>query len=473
MSLYRCAVCGSPNVVKIEKNDGFSYSKALAGTVVFGTVGAVAGINGKKTYAYSCPDCGTTLPQPMDSVTKEKIDLVMTNPDALAPVLYPNIYNQYSYLYKQREKQRELESAQRIEKYASCPIDYSNPLNISADDFIKAQNVFKEAYLQLWNCFNTFFDESPSIKKARNEIKNMNVISEGLHSLRTIVYGIPIYSSLVDNTNCGSAFFLYVFMENGGEMTGNEFYTQVNNNPIYKQIYSALCGKRFRSAQQLAMSGLNLSEKEVWFRALTLLLRTVHSFTNSSCNVNWSGAYNLDTPVQLRFKFINESLYIVNPVSAEEQFEHDIPELANQISEAEKNIEQLKTNIAALNHSVPTQTETDAQTSINELQRSNSEINEQITKLHKKIFGKKKAAIEIQKLEEKKQTNQKQISDLNSVIEKARQQRATEIKEKKSPIEEQLSKANHALEKMKKQKSEYIQQYPEWICLAGQDAENQ
>ena len=96
MSLYRCAVCGSPNVVKIEKNDGFSYSKALAGTAVFGTVGAVAGINGKKSYAYSCPDCGTTLPQPMDSVTKEKIDLVMTNPDALAPVLYPNIYNQYS-----------------------------------------------------------------------------------------------------------------------------------------------------------------------------------------------------------------------------------------------------------------------------------------------------------------------------------------------------------------------------------------
>ena len=46
MSLYRCAVCGSPNVVKIEKNDGFSYSKALAGTVVFGTVGAVAGFFG-------------------------------------------------------------------------------------------------------------------------------------------------------------------------------------------------------------------------------------------------------------------------------------------------------------------------------------------------------------------------------------------------------------------------------------------
>ena len=56
-------------------------------------------------------------------------------------------------------------------------------------------------------------------------------------------------------------------------------------------------------------------------------------------------------------------------VSAEEQFEHDIPELANQMSEAEKNIGQLKNSITTLNYSIPTQTETDAQISINELQR--------------------------------------------------------------------------------------------------------
>ena len=469
MSLYRCAVCGSPNVVKIEKNDGFSYSKALAGTVVFGTVGAVAGINGKKSYAYSCPDCGRTMPQPMDSVTKEKIDLVMTNPDALVPVLYPNIYNQYSYLYKQRENKRELESAQRIEKYASCPIDYSNPLNISADDFIKAQNVFKEACLQLQNCFYKLRDESTSILIARNEIKDMNVISEGLHNLRTVVYGIPIYSSLVDKYNGKIAFFLYIFMENGSEMTGNEFYTQVNNNSIYKQIYSVLCGESFRRDQQAF--GSTRSEKEVWFKSLTLMLRAVHLFIKG--RMSWDYSIDLDTPVQLRFKLINESLYIVNPVSAEEQFKQDIPELANQMSEAEKDIEQLKTNIAALNHSVPTQTETDAQTSINELQRNNTEIDEQITKLHKKIFGKKKAAIEIQKLEEKKQTNQKQLSDLDNVIRNAKLLRVTGVMEKKSAIEEQLSKANHTLEEMEKQKSEYIQQYPEWICLAGQDAENQ
>ena len=41
-----------------ETNNQFSYGKALVGTVVFGAVGAVAGINGKKTVTYRCDKCG-------------------------------------------------------------------------------------------------------------------------------------------------------------------------------------------------------------------------------------------------------------------------------------------------------------------------------------------------------------------------------------------------------------------------------
>ena len=41
-----------------ESEPSFSYSKALVGTAVFGAVGAVAGINGKKTVTYKCNKCG-------------------------------------------------------------------------------------------------------------------------------------------------------------------------------------------------------------------------------------------------------------------------------------------------------------------------------------------------------------------------------------------------------------------------------
>ena len=41
-----------------ETNNQFSYGKAVVGTLVFGAVGAVAGINGKKTVTYRCDKCG-------------------------------------------------------------------------------------------------------------------------------------------------------------------------------------------------------------------------------------------------------------------------------------------------------------------------------------------------------------------------------------------------------------------------------
>ena len=41
-----------------ETNDQFSYGKAALGALVFGAVGAVAGINGKKTVTYRCDKCG-------------------------------------------------------------------------------------------------------------------------------------------------------------------------------------------------------------------------------------------------------------------------------------------------------------------------------------------------------------------------------------------------------------------------------
>lgn len=41
-----------------EINNQFSYGKAAIGTLVFGPVGAVAGINGKKTVTYRCDKCG-------------------------------------------------------------------------------------------------------------------------------------------------------------------------------------------------------------------------------------------------------------------------------------------------------------------------------------------------------------------------------------------------------------------------------
>lgn len=51
------------------QSNGYSFGKGIIGAVVFGPVGAVAGIGGKKTRTviYQCSNCGATRTVTYDS----------------------------------------------------------------------------------------------------------------------------------------------------------------------------------------------------------------------------------------------------------------------------------------------------------------------------------------------------------------------------------------------------------------------
>ena len=97
MGMYRCAACGSSHVVVDTKKEGFSVSKAIAGTVLFGTGGAVMGVNGKEQLYYHCAACGQTLSYPMPEFAKTSIDKYLLEPEKYRYFLerekkqYPNI----------------------------------------------------------------------------------------------------------------------------------------------------------------------------------------------------------------------------------------------------------------------------------------------------------------------------------------------------------------------------------------------
>lgn len=61
--LYDC-ICGRGYWKRIgdtgPQSAGYSFGKGLVGTALFGPVGAVAGIGGKKTHTvtYQCSNCG-------------------------------------------------------------------------------------------------------------------------------------------------------------------------------------------------------------------------------------------------------------------------------------------------------------------------------------------------------------------------------------------------------------------------------
>lgn len=88
MSLYRCAACGSPNVVTASQAGGYDYVKGAVGTIVLGPGGAVAGVGGKTQQVFKCPDCGLTLDHAMPADIKTVIDMGVMSGEARKNLQY-------------------------------------------------------------------------------------------------------------------------------------------------------------------------------------------------------------------------------------------------------------------------------------------------------------------------------------------------------------------------------------------------
>lgn len=84
MALYRCASCGSPNVITDKQSAGISYDykKGIVGTAILGVGGAVAGIQNGTQTVYKCQDCGVALTYPMPQDIKIAIDLGVMSEEA-------------------------------------------------------------------------------------------------------------------------------------------------------------------------------------------------------------------------------------------------------------------------------------------------------------------------------------------------------------------------------------------------------
>ena len=63
----RCPYCGSDKIYSTVQKDGYSVKKGIAGAVLLGPVGAVAGISGKEKQIYHCPMCGENTTSIMPS----------------------------------------------------------------------------------------------------------------------------------------------------------------------------------------------------------------------------------------------------------------------------------------------------------------------------------------------------------------------------------------------------------------------
>ena len=78
---YWCAACGNPDIIVEDTKSGYSMGKGIVGTAVLGPVGAVAGLDGKKTTSYYCPKCGARLDHCMPDYQVNNILTLLKNPE--------------------------------------------------------------------------------------------------------------------------------------------------------------------------------------------------------------------------------------------------------------------------------------------------------------------------------------------------------------------------------------------------------
>lgn len=102
MGLYRCAACGSPNVMIDTQAGGikYNYLKGAVGTVLLGVGGAAAGIGSQQQTVYKCPDCGMVLTYPMSEALADLIDIGVMYPKARSQLKLMNVDVPWEFIEK-------------------------------------------------------------------------------------------------------------------------------------------------------------------------------------------------------------------------------------------------------------------------------------------------------------------------------------------------------------------------------------
>ena len=192
MALYRCAACGSPNVVIDTQKEGYDYVKGAIGTVVLGVGGTVAGINGKTKQVYKCPDCGLTLNEPMAFEIKTLIDVGVMSPSARSNLKLAGVpvdWQTFTRKYKNIEKDAFVTESSNItpaQPVASTHIE-SEKNALPIDEIEMNRRVYKVVRASYVKACEQWVLECEKIKKTRDQLINEQTQQEKDKLIKKII----------------------------------------------------------------------------------------------------------------------------------------------------------------------------------------------------------------------------------------------------------------------------------------------
>ncbi len=201
----RCRYCGSTSLRNDTEHKTFSTGKAVAGTVTFGYIGAVAGFIGKDKKGYRCNVCGGFMETPMDSVTEFQINSAIRDAESGRSTA---LYNYYK--------------GQYINIQANIPFKeagYSNPAPLPTPSIIGSQQIdFNEAEEteQIKNQYSVgvyypgspvFIERIKVVSENNEDAFSMRIYNISSNTLRSLYFNAKVFDDTGDQISEGQ--FLY------------------------------------------------------------------------------------------------------------------------------------------------------------------------------------------------------------------------------------------------------------------------
>ncbi len=449
MSLYRCAACGSKNVVTDTQAGGvgYNYVKGAVGTAVLGLGGAAAGIESTKQTVYKCPDCGITLTYPMPQEIKSLIDMGVLSVEARNKLVLRNVPISWSVLTSQYKNIESGIGDQIATDREKCKADKAKRgMELLKSRGNATQEAFDAAVDEIasfehrMGCDIGRFDKKPAELYLTN---NLPTLGEYLVYKNAVEIFVENYFRYLEITTDYDAKYRNLSLRWGytgcvGLYLYSKYYERFNEylvygdtskladfilyeDPFYTELVKITWEKTTNNRKRLGLTVEEIIDAEEKGPLGNLSISLIKDgrwiemieFTDGNklipCIMIRNGSLQYtsfafqDSPLYYEFdnrgEKLKEEFFSVFPLEKERydslknEYKQKVAELKQQTTKTRNKINSLKNEVESCRN-------------------LNSKDNDQITALEKKIFGKKKAAEEILKLKQAIVSREAKIEDV-------------------------------------------------------------
>ena len=223
----RCKYCGSNVVHPDTQHKTFSGKKAVAGAVMFGVVGAAAGMIGKDTKGYKCGSCGAFMESPMEFFTESSIDRAIRDAETGGDC---SMYNYFKGQYP--NIQANIPVAAGV---APAPVSYEVQAAALPQEIRAQAPQLKHCYNHaVWRPECPIFVEKVLVKKSANgDVLSLIAWNQSKSAIRSAYFKVTSYDDTGDKITEVSCVYQGLSVAPGGQLpAATEF--KLNTEVAYR-----------------------------------------------------------------------------------------------------------------------------------------------------------------------------------------------------------------------------------------------